>query len=171
MEKFKNIFYKVMMVLLLIMSLIATSGALFNVYKTTKDHLSPIVIILGVVVLILFFISVSSLIKKISDKKKNIIAIILCILFFVALSVFGIKFTIIPSYDLLHVERELMLMMEDGTVISNTAYFAKYVNQVPLTILLYYIYRLGVFLNVGNLKLFAVVINSLFIALSTFFIY
>lgn len=171
MEKFKSVFYKVMMALLLIMSLIATVGALFNFYKTTKDHLSPFVIILGVIVLILFFISISSLIKKISDKKKNIIAVILCILFFVALSIFGIKFTIIPSYDLSHVERELMLMMEDGTVISNATYFAKYVNQVPLTILLYYVYRLGMFLHVGNLKLFAVVINSLFMAITAFFTY
>lgn len=90
---------------------------------------------------------------------------------FIALSVFGSKFTIIPSYDLSHIERELMLMMKDGTVISNVAYFAKYTNQVPLTVLLYYIYRLGSFLHFGNLKLFAVIANSFFMALTAFFTY
>lgn len=171
MEKFKIVFYKVMMIILLVMSSIATVGALCNFYHTTSDFLSPLVIILGVIVLVLFFISVLSLIKKINDKYINIVAGVLCVLFFVALSVFGSKFTIIPSYDLSHVERELMLMMENGKEITNVGYFAKYVNQVPLTIILYYIYRLGAFFHFGNLKIFAVTINSLFIMLSSLFTY
>jgi len=171
MEKFKNIFYKIMMILLFVMSLIATIGALCNFYQTGSDFLSPVVIVLGVVVLILFFISVASLLKKVEDKKKDIIAIILCVLFFIALCIFGSKFTIIPAYDLSHVERELMSMMENGKVITNVGYFAKYPNQVPLTILLYYIYRLGMLLNFGNLKLFAVIVNSFFISITAFFTY
>lgn len=171
MEKFKNIFYKVMMVVLLVMSSIATIGALGNFYQTTQTRLSPLVIVLGVIVLILFFIAFYSLIKKFSDKCNNIIAVILCVLFFVALSIFGSKFMIIPSYDLSHVERELILMMENGPIISNVGYFAKYTNQVPLTILLYYIYRLGSLIHFGNLKLFAVIINSLFITISALFTY
>lgn len=171
MKKFRNIFYKVMMIVLLIMSSIATIGALGNFYQTTSDRLSPVVIILGVVVLILFFISIISWIRKISDKHVNIIAIILCGLFFIALSIFGSRFMVIPSYDLSHVQRELMLMMENGRVISNITYFAKYTNQIPLTILLYYIYRLGTIIHVSNLKLFAVIINSLFIAITSLFTY
>lgn len=171
MEKFKNIFYKVMMIVLLIMSSITTIGAICNFYQTTSDRLSPLVIVLGVVVLILFFISFYSVIKNFSDKCNNVIAGVLCVLFFITLSVFGSKFMIIPAYDLSHVERELMLMMENGPVISNVGYFAKYANQVPLTILLYYIYRLGSFIHFGNLKVFATIINSLFITVSALFTY
>lgn len=171
MEKFRNIFYKVMMVLLLIMSVVATVSALGNLYPTTSDYLSPIVIILGVIVLLLFFIRLHSLIKKIGDKKKDIISIIICILFFIGLSLFGIKFSIIPAYDLSHVERELMLMMQNGKILTNIGYFAKYTNQVPLTIILYYIYKLGSLLHFSNVKTFAIIINSLFIAISAFFTY
>lgn len=171
MEKFKSVFYKVMMVDLFIMSLIATVGALGNFYQTTNDTLNPLIIIFGVIVLILFFMGLSNIIKKISDKNKNIIAVILCIIFFVVLSIFGSKFMVIPSYDLSHVQRELMLMMQDGKVISNVGYFAKYTNQVPLAIILYYIYRLGSIINFGNLKLFAVIVNSFFIALTALFTY
>lgn len=81
MEKFKNGFYKVMMIVLLVMSLIATVGALGNFYQTNSDRLSPVVIILGVVVLILFFISLFSFLKNIKEKHKNIVAFVLCILF------------------------------------------------------------------------------------------
>lgn len=171
MEKFKNIFYKAMIVVLLIMSSIATIGALCNFYQTSSVRLSPFIIVLGVGVLIFFFIGIYSLIKKINDKYINIITAILCISFFMALCIFGNKFSIIPSYDLSHIQRELMLMIENGKEITNVGYFAKYANQVPLTIILYYVYRLGTLLHFGNLKMFAIIINSLFIMITALFTY
>jgi 4-amino-4-deoxy-L-arabinose transferase-like glycosyltransferase len=167
----KKLLYKIIIIMLIIFTIIASICALFNVYNSTSDVLNPLVIIIGVIVGILVNIKLYKLLNNMKDSKIHILAIILAIIFFISLSTFGINHLIIPGYDLSHIERELNLMMTNGPVITNIDYFAKYTNQIPLTIILYYIYFIGKILQFGNLKVFATIINSLGMAVSAFLTY
>lgn len=160
-----------MIILTGLMCLIATVGALGNFYQTTDEKLNPLIIIIGVIVGLYFFVRIFKSLDKVSEKKLNKLAILITLIFFIGLSLFGIRHLIIPTYDLSHVERELNLMMDNGPIITNIGYFGKYANQVPLTIFLYFIYYIGNVLSIGNLKVFATIINSLFIAISAYFTY
>ncbi len=169
MDKFKECTYKVMIIFSILVSIIATVSAIGNFYQTTDEILNPVIIIIGVIVGFYFFSRIFKMLGKVSEKKIKIIAIILTIIFFISMSIFGIRHLIIPTYDLSHVERELSLMMENGPIITNAGYFGKYTNQVPLTIFLYFVYYIGNLLSIGNLKVFATIINSLFISISGYF--
>lgn len=169
MKLFKEKAYKIMIILTFLMCLVAAVGALGNFYQTTDEKLNPLIIIIGVIAGLYFFIRIFRLLEKVSEKKLNKLAILITLLLFIGLSVFGIRHLIIPTYDLSHVERELNLMMDNGPIITNVGYFGKYTNQVPLTIFLYFVYYIGNVLSIGNLKVFATIINSLFISISAYF--
>lgn len=171
MDKFKEVFYKIMIIFSIIVSIVATVAALGNLYQTTGEVLNPIIIIMGVIVGFYFFIKLFKKLDNVSDKKLNRLAKVLSLVFFITLSIFGVRHLIIPTYDLSHVERELNFMMENGPIITNVGYFGKYTNQVPLTVFLYYIYYIGNLLSIGNLRIFATLINSLFISISAYFTY
>ena len=169
MDKLKECAYKIMIIFSIIVSIVATVAALGNLYQTTNEVLNPLIIIIGVIVGFYFFIRILKKLDRVSDKRLNRLAIVLSFLFFVALSIFGIRHLIVPTYDLSHVERELNLMMQNGPIVTNIGYFGKYTNQVPLTVFLYYIYYIGKLLSFGNLKVFATLINSLFMSVSSYF--
>lgn len=169
MKKFKDIAYKVVIGFTLLTCVVATVGALGNFYQTTDEVLNPLIIIIGVFVGLFFFVRLFKVLDKVSEKNLKKAALIITFLFFIGMSIFGIRHLIIPTYDLSHVERELSLMMDDGPIITNIGYFGKYTNQVPLTVFLYFVYYIGNLLSIGNLKAFATIINSLFISISAYF--
>lgn len=169
MEKIKECAYKIMIIFSILTCIVATVSALGNFYQTTDEVLNPLIIIMGVIVGFYFFIRLFKLLDNVEEKKLKRIAIIITIVFFISLSLFGIRHLIIPTYDLSHVERELNLMMNNGPIITNTSYFGKYTNQVPLTIFLYFIYYIGNVLSIGNLKILATIVNSLFMSISAYF--
>lgn len=163
--------YQLLIIFMIIASLVAVVGALFNIYPSTTDVLNPVIIILGTLVGIYLFKCIFKLLDKIDEKKLKKAAIIINIIFFICLVIFGITHLIIPSYDLSHIERELGLMMENGPVITNEYYFTKYTNQIPLTIFLYFVYYIGNLLTIPNLKVFATIINCLSISTCAYFTY
>ena len=168
--KVKNILYKIMLAILLILMLYVTYCSIFKIYGATEE-LSPIVIILGVIVAIFVLINIKKLAGKIKENKANLVAVILCIIFFLGISIFGSLVTSIPTYDLSHIQREASLMVENGGTFETESYFSKYPNQAPVAILIYFIYNLGNILNIGNIRIFATIINALFISLTAFFTY
>ncbi len=168
--KVKNILYKIMIAILLVLMLYVTYCSIFKIFNSAED-LSPVVIILGVIVTIFALISIKKLAGKIKEKKANIVAIVLCVIFFLGISIFGSLVTSVPTYDLSHIQREASLMVENGGIFENESYFSKYPNQAPVAILIYFIYNLGNLLNVENIRIFATIINALFISLTAFFTY
>ena len=172
MKKIKQNFYKIILFILFILISYVTYCSIFNIYSPREDF-KPIVIILGMIVMIFTLISLKKLIDKVKLKEKNvnIIAIILCIIFFIILSIFGKNMNSIPTYDLTHIQTEAMTMLENGGKFVNEEYFAQCTNNVPVTIMIYYIYKIGHVLGISNIKFFAIVINCLFIAITAFFTY
>ena len=63
--------------------------------------------------------------------------------------------------------------MQNGGHFETEQYYCKFPNQTPVTILIFVIYKLGMLLNISvqNLNNFAIIINSLFVAVAAYFIY
>lgn len=162
--------YKVVLVLLFILLLYASYYSIFDIYQAGEE-LKPLVLIIGTIVLIFAFVNIKKIVKKVPEKKSNIVAIILCILFFVAMLIFGSLVTSIPTYDLSNIQREASLMLDNNGKFVSEGYFSVYSNQVSLAILVYYIYKIGSFFNIENLKVFGMIINCLCISLTAFFSY
>ena len=170
MDKLKNFSYKIVLTILTIFVAYVTYCSIFKIFKSSVE-INPIIIILGIIVTISVFIRIKKITHKIPENKADIIATICCILFFIVLSIFGNKLTAIPTYDLSEIIREAQLMLHNGGKFVTEEYFSVYSNQVPLTILVYYIFKIGNLLNITNLKSFAIIINSLFMAITAFFTY
>ena len=165
----KNL-YRWILVLLVLFTSYTIYSSIFKIYKP-DELMNPLIIIMGTIVLIFLFVRLTKFLDKIPESKANKIAIILCIVFLVGLIISGFLVTSIPVYDLSDVEREAELMLQnDGKMVTDD-YFSMYSNQIPLTIFVYHIYKLGYMLNFSNLRLFATVINAVFIAITAFFTY
>lgn len=168
-EKIKKILYKMMLIILLILVLYSTYCSVFKIYKA-EETLNPIILILGTIICVFTFVSINKILKKSNEKYSNYIAIALTIVFFIALAFFGNKVTSIPPYDLIHIQSEVNSMLEHGKQIIGN-YFNRYSSQIPMTILIYYICKLGNILGVTDVKAFTIVIHALFIAITAFFTY
>ncbi len=169
-EKIKNILYKVMLVILFILASYVTYCSVFNIYDS-KEVLSPIVIISGTIISICMFIALKKVFTKLQEKTSNKIAVIICIIFFIALIIFGKVLMAIPGYDAADLQQQAIKMLDNGGKFNDEEYFSIYTNQVPATILIYYIYKIGIILGISNLRMFATIINALFIAITAFFTY
>ena len=138
MEKVKNIFYKTVLTILIIFVGYVTYCSVFKIYQP-KETLNPMVIILATILMILVFTQLKRILKKVPQKYSNYIALGLSIIFFVGMSVFGNLVTSIPTFDLSNVIREANIMVQNGGKFATEEYFSVYSNQVPLTILIYYL--------------------------------
>lgn len=169
MEKFKNITFKAVLFLLIIIVTYVTYCSIFNIYRP-QEELQPLIIILGSGVLICLFLTIDKIIKKIPENKINILAIVLSILFLVGLIFIGSNLTSIPHYDLSHLQKQAIIMLENGGKISS-GYFQIYPSQVPASIFVFFIYKIGTLLNFENLRLFGTIFNALLMAITAYFTY
>lgn len=85
MEKLKNFLYKGVMIILLVFAMYVTYSSIYNIHSA-QQYLQPSVITLGTIVMIFAFIALKKIINKLDEKKSNIIAIIICIIFFIGIS-------------------------------------------------------------------------------------
>lgn len=168
--KIKEILYKMILIGLLILVIYVTYDSIFKVYRMS-ENLVPIVIILGTIVMVFLMIRIKKLLCNISEKKADVIAIITCIVFLILLAVFGNLVTSVPTYDLSNIIGEVELMMKNGGKFVSEEYFARCTNQVPVTILLYYIYNLGKIIGFTDLAFFSMLVNALFISITALFTY
>lgn len=170
-EKIKEYFYKTILSILFILVAHVTYRSIVYRYRSGIE-IKPMIIILGIIICIFVFIRLKKLISKIDEKKSNLLAVVMCVLFFIGLSIFGSKITAVPTFDLSDIQKEVQIMLDNGgKFVDEEDYFAIYKAQQPLAILIYYIYRIGIILGVSNLRVFATIINSLFIAVAAFFTY
>lgn len=170
MSKIKNFMYKSILIILFIFTIYVTYCSIFNVYKS-QLKINSLIIIIGVIVLILTFIQFKKIFGRIKEKYSNLFAIVICVLFFILMVIFGKIMTAVPTYDLSNIQKEAMIMLKNGGKFVTEEYFGRCTNNVPIAILVYYIYRLGEILRFDNLRFFGVIINSLFIAITAFFTY
>lgn len=171
-DKVKKISYKSILLILSVLVIYVCYCSIFNIYGA-QEELSPIVIIIGTIITILFLIQIKKIISKLKPKYINIIAVIICIIFFILMSILGNIFSENPSTDLSNIIAEATKMLDNGGHFESEGYFARYTNQTPIAIFVFLIYKLGNIIGLSQelLKPFAIVINSLFIAISAYFTY
>jgi len=171
-DKIKEISYRSILIILIVLLIYVCYCSIFNIYGA-QEELSGIVIIIGTIITILFLIQIKKIISKLKSKYINIIAVIICSIFFILMSISGNYFRENPSYDLSNIITEATKMLNNGGNFESEGYFARYINQTPIAILVFLIYKLGDIIGLSQelLQPFAIVINSLIIAISAYFTY
>lgn len=166
-EKIKKISYKAILIILLVLMVYVTYCSIYKIYDAT-EILQPFVIIIGIIVMSMFFVKINKKINTLTKNQIMIMAIIICILFFGAMTIWGMNFKSMPYFDLDQIIGEADLMLKNGGHIETKEYFAKYANQIPLMLLVFYINKIGSFLKIPNLL---IITNSMFIAVTAFFVF
>lgn len=166
-DKFCRLTYKIILIFLLLLSIYVTFSSICKIYSS-KEDLAPVVILIGVITAILLCISVKNIASKLSKKQNQIIAICLCLIACLGMAMFGHIFKSIPSYDLSNIIREKEIMLDNGGKFETESYFAKYVNQTPIAILVYVISKFGM---IFGMKDFIITANAMLIALTAYFLY
>ena len=151
MKNLGKILYRTTIYILTIFVVYVTYCSIFNIY-TSKEELKPFILMIGTIVMISFFVTINKLLKKVPENKANIIAIILSFLFFIMLAIFGNLITSIPTYDLSNIIKEASIMVSNGGKFVTEDYFSVYHNQVPVTVFIFLIFKIGSFLRFENLK-------------------
>ena len=170
MNKLKNFSYKIIIVILAILITYVTYCSIFNIYRPSID-MKPLIIILEVIVEIFCFIKIRKIIDKIPEKRSNIIAIILCVLFFIGLALAAKYIRIVPGYDSAYIRKEALAMLKNGGNFVNEYYFAKYPKQIPTTILFYNILKIARCFRIDDTTMVLTTVNAAFITLTAFFCY
>lgn len=168
MNKFFNICYKAVMWILVVLFFIIT---VVSAFYGIDQKLSPIVVILGTILVFFLFKWIYKKIDKISDKKIKLIAIILSILFFIGLLLIGLFLPISSVTDLSHIIEYVNRMISEGSLTITGPYFSKYTNQIPLLIFVYGFTKIGSLFGCTNVLLMGTIFNALFMSLTAFFIY
>lgn len=168
MSKFFNICYKaVMWILVVLFFMITVVSAFYGI----DDNLSPLIVILGTIIVFFLFKWIYKKLDKLSDKKIKLIAIILSILFFIGLLLVGIFLPISSVTDLSHIIEYVNRMISEGSLTITGPYFSKYTNQIPLLIFVYGFTKIGSLFGCTNVLLMGTIFNALFMSLTAFFIY
>ena len=79
---------------------------------------------------------------------------------------------LIPNVDLSHVYDQVMFMLENNSpVLTDKKYFGMYPNNIPLTILIYWLFRLSKAIGFTNYRIFGGIFNLFCIWVGWFFLY
>ena len=163
--------YKILLIILLVMLGICVWQSFFYVGgEASLAQYDPWILLLGTFVLISGGIAVARILQECSEKTLSRIAIILLMLILVELIVFGFGLIYIPPYDLIHVQAEAINMLETGKI-ENIVYYAKYPNQQPITILLYFIFSCAKFIGFTDYNMVGIIFNIFSIFISVCFVY
>lgn len=168
MTKFFNISYKIIIGILMIMFAYIT---VVSAFYGLDQNLSPVVVILGTIITFFIFKFIYHKLDHLSNKKIKTIAIILTILFFIGLLLVGIFLPISSVTDLSHIIEYVNRMISENSLTITGPYFSKYTNQIPLLIFTYGFTKIGTIFGCTNVLLMGTIFNSLFMAITGYFIY
>ena len=120
-------------------------------------------------------------IKKFIDKKElktNTAAYLAAAVYFVLLVLSALFLTVTAFYDLNNIQQEAVSMMNHDTSMlggkdsfSGSSYYSTYSNQIPSTMLLYYMYKIGYLFGSRDYMLTGSIFNSLGLALTALAVY
>ncbi|MBQ9166349.1 MAG: hypothetical protein IJX71_05435 [Oscillospiraceae bacterium] len=165
--------YFLILFLVFLILVCACYQSFFRVRSTVS--LDAPVLIVGTVVYVLLLVRLRKLIhlKYMPCGKGTLLGVVLCLLWCIVLCVFANQLMVIPQYDLNSLQREAIGMVErsnDGytstELFDGNSYFSRYSAQIPVTILLYWVYKAGNMLGWANYSLIGGVFNSISIALA-----
>ena len=105
---------------------------------------------------------------------KVLKCIIVCLVFLVSICQVLIVFNmqLIPRVDLSHIYDQVMVMLENNSrILSDKQYFGMYPNNIPITILIYWLFLLGKTIGFTNYRIIGGIFNLLCIWTSWFFLF
>ena len=143
----------------------------------SSNYANHIYLITGTFVYIVLGLKIKKFIDK-KDLKTNAAAYLAAAVYFVLLVLSALFLTVTAFYDLNNLQYEAISMMEHDTSIlggkdsfTGDSYFSVYSNQIPSTMLLYYVYKIGYFFGIRDYMLTGSVFNSLGLALTALAVY
>lgn len=138
--------------------------------ESSLEQYNPLILLLGTIILALGGIVFAGILSSYSEKTLIRISMVLLVLILLELIVFGFCLTYIPPYDLIHLHSEAINILETGKI-DNIAYYAKYPNQQPITILLYFVFYAAQSIGIADYNTVGIAFNILAIFLSALFVY
>lgn len=164
-------FCKIILASLLILTGICIWQSFFYVGgELSLEQYNPLILILGSSLFVLTGLIMTHLLDGCSKNRLFCISAIFFFIIIVELIVFGFNLKYIPSYDLIHIQAEAVDML-DTKKISSIAYYGKYPNQQPLTIILFFIYSAAKQIGITDYNMVGIVCNILMILVSVVFVY
>lgn len=164
-----NKFYRILLVLLFILLCFCVYASIFYIGgEASLEKYSPFILLTGISALIFGWIAFYQFLEKCSLRELRIIGFALFVLLAIALCIFGFGLKYIPPYDLIHVRAEAINMLETGKIV-NVDYFAKYPNQQPMTLLLYFVFTLSKWAGIEAYNTIGIILNICCILLSAYF--
>lgn len=166
--------YKIVLIFMLIIWGYITFSSVFNIYPAFDNDtikLSPIVLFIGVSSLISLLYILLNKFSKNSDKKNNIIALILCIVFFILMCVWGLRYQTIFTYDLNHIEDQVQVLLNNKSMsIGASRYLSVYPHQMPLLMLIYFVKSIAVLIHANPTNMM-IIYNCFMVSISSWFLY
>lgn len=163
--------YKVLLIVLLGLLGICVWQSFFYIDgKASLEQYNPFILLLGMSILIFGGIAIARFLSTCSKRTLTKISKVLFTLIALKLIFFGVYLIYIPQYDLIHITTEAVSMLETGKI-ENIPYYAKYPNQQPLTILLYFVFSGAKFIGITDYNMVGVAFNIFAIFLSAWFVY
>ena len=164
-------FYKYLLVILLGLLGICVWQSFFYVDgKASLEQYNPLILFLGTSILVFSGIAITRFLNTCSEKILSRISKVLFVLILFELIFCGMYLVYIPQYDLIHIYAEAVNMLEAGKI-DNIVYYAKYPNQQPLTILLYFVFSGARFIGITDYNTVGIVFNIFAIFLSAWFVH
>lgn len=170
---FKRMYFLMLLFNIAILG-IATYQSFNKVQMSRQWDLETIVLLIGTFIYICLLFRIKHWMNyRLFTEHGDILAIIICVMYFVVLLVAANLFVVIPQYDLNNLQREACLMLEKDfslfggkDAFSGSFYFSECSAQIPVTILLYWVYKIFYLLGIENYVFAGSLFNCLCIALT-----
>lgn len=139
-----------------------------KVYKDVEAGLTYISALIYIVILM----GAVRFLSSISDKSRNRIIIFCIFAAFIIQMYIAFHMQLIPKVDLSHIYDQCVDMVENGkSKITDTKYFGFYTNNIPIAIIVYYIFYIGDILGCANYRLVGGISNVFLLLVMYYTIY
>ena len=118
--------YKILLIIMLVLWGFITYSTIFHIYPSNVHDtikFSPLIILLGVGIIILFLLLIYKLISKVKEKKHDLIALILCIISFITVCIFALNYKTTFRYDLNHIEDIVQVLLNNKILVIRAMIF------------------------------------------------
>lgn len=169
-ERYKNIVFKTTMYLALLISIYILIYSVFSPYSNQKYEFKKIVIIIGTLFLLYIIKILYEYVNNCNENKLNLLIRICFIVIVILQIVFGFSLKAIPGVDFSHIYAEAVAMLDNGTI-TNVSYFGKYPNNIPITIMVYWLFKISSLVGISDFRGVGIVFNISMIDISILYSY
>lgn len=167
MEKFINKFYKMILGIMIILWGIITFSSCFHIYGRSYN---PVIIIIGAIIVCTIIYNFYKLVSKTDTRNHDKIAFGIFAIVFSLFLLWSLNTQIVPAYDLTHIMAKSDALLGNH-IFNSDLYYSIYPTQIPITIFVYAVKSIGVFLGFNSPAELMIIYNAFMTALMLLFIY